>query len=67
MRTEGNGVGSRQSAKLVEILARQTSQPLDEARRVYELQFLELEKIARVRTYLHILAAKQARDILLDH
>ena len=67
MRTEGNGVGSRQSTRLVEALARQTSQPLDEARRVYELQFLELEKIARVRIYLHILAAKQARDILLDH
>ena len=67
MQTDGNDPGSRQSMRLVEALAQQTRQPLDEVRRVFELQFLELEKVARVRTYLHILAAKQARDILLDH
>ncbi len=67
MGSEGIGIESRQSLRLVEALARQTSQPLDEARRVYEVQFLELEKVARVRAYLPILAAKHARDILLDH
>lgn len=65
MRIESIEIGSRQSIELVEALARQTSRPLDEARRVYELQYQELARVARVRTYLPILAARQARDILL--
>jgi hypothetical protein len=67
MLKEAVAIGSRQSRQLVQALANQTSRPLDEARRVYESQFVLLDGQARIKTYLPIFAARQAREILSSH
>ncbi len=54
-----------QANEMMQALAKQTSQPLDEVRRVYESQFEQLDKQARIKIYLPILAARHAREILL--
>jgi len=53
----------------VSALARQTHKPFDEVRRVYESEFSRLERDARVTTFLQVLAARHAREILTgaDH
>ena len=56
--------GSRQSTALVEALARETHQPLEEARRVYEAQFQLLERQSSIKSFLPVLAARHARKIL---
>jgi hypothetical protein len=48
----------------VEALARDTHQPLEEARRVYEAQFQLLERQSSIKSFLPVLAARQARKIL---
>ena len=49
---------------LVRELARVTNHSLEEARAAYEAQFQRLESQARVRTFLPILAARRAREVL---
>jgi hypothetical protein len=48
----------------VEALARDTHQPLEEARRVYEAQFQLLERQSSIKSFLPVLAARHARKIL---
>jgi hypothetical protein len=57
---------SHQSRDLVQALAKQTQRPMDEAQRVFESQFQQLERGASVRIYLPLLAARRAREILLQ-
>jgi hypothetical protein len=45
-------------------IARETKRPVEEVVRVYELQFQRLDREARVRNFLPILAARNARKIL---
>ncbi len=55
---------SRQSATLVQAVARKTSRSVDEVQRVYALEFERLERHASVKIYLPLLAARRALDIL---
>lgn len=55
---------SRQSAMLVQAVARKTSRSVDEVERVYALEFEKLERRASVRNYLPLLAARHTLDIL---
>jgi hypothetical protein len=57
----------RQARGLVSSLAKQTNTPIEEARKVYEREFALLERTAKVKTFLPILAARHAREILLQH
>ncbi len=53
-----------QTNSLVREIARQSNQPLEDVRSIYEAQFRHLESQARIRTYLPILAARRTREIL---
>jgi hypothetical protein len=64
MRIQKIANGSPQSNALVEALARETGQPLDEARRVYESLLQRLDQQSSIKTFLPVLAARQARKIL---
>jgi hypothetical protein len=52
------------AAILVQALAEQTCRPLDEAQRAYDAQFARLDKEARVKHFLPVLAARHARSLL---
>jgi Protein of unknown function (DUF3562) len=45
-------------------IAHRMNRPVEEVLRVYKLQFDRLEREARIRTFLPILAARNARRIL---
>lgn len=67
MRNEAVEVASRQTRDLMQTLATQTNRPLDEVRRVYEAQFHRLDSEARIKIYVHVLAARHTREILSSH
>jgi len=56
-----------QTHALVRELARETNQPVEAVRDVYDHQFRRLESDARVKTFLPIFAARHARRILAAH
>jgi uncharacterized protein DUF3562 len=66
MRIATIGIES-QSHSLVRELARQSDRPLEEVREIYETQFRLLERQARIKTFLPIIAARHVRDILATH
>lgn len=53
-----------QSHALVRELARESNQPIEEVRDIYENQFRQLESSARIKTFLPIFAARRARAVL---
>lgn len=55
-----------QADALVRSLADSLEVAEDEARHVYEGQYHLLERDARVRTFLPVLAARHAREVLLS-
>jgi hypothetical protein len=67
VRSEAMQFGFRQSQKLVQELARRTGHPVEEVRAVYESQFEMLDRQARVKIYLPILAARHAGELLRSH
>ena len=64
MQVERQAIESSQSGRLVQSIADKTSRPVDEVRRMYEAQFHRLEGAATIRTYLPVLAARRALEIL---
>jgi len=56
--------GSPRNRQDLLAIARQMNRPVEEVLRVYELQFERLGREARVRTFLPVLAARNARRIL---
>lgn len=63
MRKEPIGIETQSRALELE-LARDSNQPLEEVRGIYEKQFRRLESQARLKTFLPIIAARHARRIL---
>ena len=53
--------------RVVSRLARETGRSEDDARRVYRDQVEEIDRHARVKKYVPVIAARHAREILARH
>ena len=61
---QSSPVPQSQADALVRTLADSLDVPEDEARQVYEAQYHLLERDARVKAFLPVLAARHAREVL---
>jgi hypothetical protein len=52
------------SRNAIEALARETSQPIDEVKQIYEGEFARLRADARITDYLILFASRRTRDAL---
>lgn len=53
-----------QAQAISEELARETNVPVDQVAEIFASQSAELERTARVKTYISVLAKRQTRNIL---
>ena len=50
---------------IIKNLATQLHRPIDEVTEVYEGEFVRLKSTAKVKTFLHVIAARYAREKVL--
>ena len=62
MTTNPNETTSQESE--LELLARQADMPVEIVHRIYDLERAKLEKAARIKTYVPVLAHRRVKELL---
>ena len=58
---------TRESAnkqQIIDVLARETSTPVDVVENIYVTEHTKLERVARIKTYVSVLATRQVKLLL---
>ncbi|HXS20046.1 MAG TPA: hypothetical protein VN735_02390 [Steroidobacteraceae bacterium] len=65
MSSGGQGDDAAKSERAITALTDASGAPPEEVRDLFAVEFSRLERVAKIRTYLHVLATANVRTVLL--